>query len=130
VVFASGSPFTPLQREDVATGRRVTMHPAQANNAYVFPSVGYAAVLTQGTTITDEVKSPTRSLRASLPPQSLSRSERSKGRLALLWGVLPVLKIVTCRVDFREVSLLLARARDVPPVVDRVISFREFGESY
>lgn len=71
MVFASGSPFTPLQREDAATGRRVTMHPAQANNAYVFPSVGYAAVLTQGATITDEVKFPTHSPRAGLPPSIL-----------------------------------------------------------
>jgi malate dehydrogenase (oxaloacetate-decarboxylating)(NADP+) len=39
VLFASGSPYPPLQR-----GGR-TLHPAQANNAYIFPAVGHAAVL-------------------------------------------------------------------------------------
>ena len=75
MVFASGSPFTPLQREDAATGRRVTMHPAQANNAYVFPSVGYAAVLAQGATITDEViPNSFTPGRPAPPPKSHSRS--------------------------------------------------------
>jgi malic enzyme len=67
VVFASGSPFAPVHREGV------TVFPAQANNAYVFPSVGYAAVLTQSTAITDEVDTPktthslaSRGLRVSL----------------------------------------------------------------
>jgi malate dehydrogenase (oxaloacetate-decarboxylating)(NADP+) len=39
VLFASGSPYPPLQH----AGR--TLHPAQANNAYIFPAVGHAAVL-------------------------------------------------------------------------------------
>lgn len=30
------------------------MFPAQANNAYVFPAIGHAAVLSQATTIPDE----------------------------------------------------------------------------
>lgn len=49
VLFASGSPFSPLQGKD---GR--TVYPAQANNAYVFPAVGFAAILTQAKCITDE----------------------------------------------------------------------------
>jgi len=50
VLFASGSPFPPL--ESAADGK--THHPAQANNAYVFPAVGFAAVLTRARAITDE----------------------------------------------------------------------------
>jgi malate dehydrogenase (oxaloacetate-decarboxylating)(NADP+) len=49
VLFASGSPFSPLAGND---GK--THYPAQANNAYVFPAVGYAAVLTRARAITDE----------------------------------------------------------------------------
>ncbi|WIA08394.1 hypothetical protein OEZ85_007833 [Tetradesmus obliquus] len=50
VLFASGSPFAPLH--DAAGGLH---HPAQANNAYIFPAVGFAAVLTQSREITDEM---------------------------------------------------------------------------
>jgi len=49
VVFASGSPF-PGQE-----WRGVPMWPAQANNAYIFPAVGHAAILTNCTSITDDV---------------------------------------------------------------------------
>ncbi|PRW57539.1 NADP malic enzyme [Chlorella sorokiniana] len=49
VLFASGSPFPPLQH-----GGRM-LYPAQANNAYVFPAIGHAAVLTQCKQISDDV---------------------------------------------------------------------------
>ncbi|GFR44441.1 hypothetical protein Agub_g5680 [Astrephomene gubernaculifera] len=46
VVFASGSPFDPV------TDSRGIVHQApQANNAYIFPAVGHAAVLTKAKTI-------------------------------------------------------------------------------
>ena len=50
VVFASGSPFPAL-----TTQQGVTHYPAQANNAYIFPAVGHAAVLTKCARIPDEV---------------------------------------------------------------------------
>lgn len=50
VLFASGSPFAPE-----ANAKGVTVHPAQANNAYVFPAVGHAAMLSQASSIPDEV---------------------------------------------------------------------------
>ncbi|EIE27596.1 cytosolic NADP malic enzyme [Coccomyxa subellipsoidea C-169] len=49
VLFASGSPFPPINTDGV------TQHAAQANNAYVFPAIGFAAVLTRASTISDEV---------------------------------------------------------------------------
>jgi malate dehydrogenase (oxaloacetate-decarboxylating)(NADP+) len=48
VLFASGSPFPPLQH-----GSRVYT-PAQANNAYCFPAIGYAAVLCRASEISDD----------------------------------------------------------------------------
>lgn len=50
VLFASGSPFDPI-----VDAAGVTHYPAQANNAYIFPAVGYAAVLAQAKGITEEV---------------------------------------------------------------------------
>jgi malic enzyme len=50
VLFASGSPFAPLSN---AAG--VVHYPAQANNAYIFPAVGFAAILAQSKEITDEM---------------------------------------------------------------------------
>lgn len=49
VLFASGSPYPPL-----TTPSGATITPAQANNAYVFPAIGHAAILTNARSITDE----------------------------------------------------------------------------
>ena len=49
VLFASGSPFQPVTRGTV------TYHPAQANNAYVFPAIGHAAVIAQAKSIPDDI---------------------------------------------------------------------------
>eukprot|EP00246_Nothoceros_aenigmaticus_P018199 TRINITY_DN942_c0_g1_i1.p1 TRINITY_DN942_c0_g1~~TRINITY_DN942_c0_g1_i1.p1 ORF type:complete len:851 (-),score=161.13 TRINITY_DN942_c0_g1_i1:194-2491(-) len=50
VVFASGSPFPPYTTND-----EKTLFPAQANNAYIFPPIGLAAVLTKCKSITADV---------------------------------------------------------------------------
>jgi len=50
-LFASGSPFPPL----VAPDSGVTLYPAQANNAYIFPAVGHAAILCKARCIPEEV---------------------------------------------------------------------------
>lgn len=49
VIFASGSPFPVITRAD---GKEVA--PAQANNAYIFPAVGHAAILVKAKCISDE----------------------------------------------------------------------------
>ena len=49
VAFASGSPFEPMTHDGS------TRYPAQANNAYVFPALGHAAVLAGAREISDDV---------------------------------------------------------------------------
>jgi len=56
VIFASGSPFPPLLSSGfVSNATTTTFYPAQANNAYIFPAVGHAAVLCKAKTIPEEV---------------------------------------------------------------------------
>jgi malate dehydrogenase (oxaloacetate-decarboxylating)(NADP+) len=50
VLFASGSPFAPITDEAGSVH-----YPAQVNNAYIFPAVGFAAVLACSRKITDEM---------------------------------------------------------------------------
>ena len=49
IAFASGSPFEPMTHDGS------TRYPAQANNAYVFPALGHAAVLAGAREISDDV---------------------------------------------------------------------------
>lgn len=49
LAFASGSPFDPLDWHGQ------TLYLAQANNAYIFPAVGHAAILTQCKQIPDSI---------------------------------------------------------------------------
>ena len=48
-IFASGSPFQPVQLENR------TFVPGQGNNAYVFPGVGLGAVVSRAHRVTDEM---------------------------------------------------------------------------
>ncbi|KAI8475520.1 MAG: hypothetical protein J3K34DRAFT_382637 [Monoraphidium minutum] len=49
-VFASGSPFSAVRDR-----AGVVRHPAQANNVYIFPALGHAAVATRAARLTDEM---------------------------------------------------------------------------
>lgn len=67
VLFASGSPFPPAA---CPSGALDPITPAQCNNAYVFPAIGHAAVLTRARSIPDSVFLLVAEALASLSPPS------------------------------------------------------------
>ena len=52
VLFASGSPFDDVPGG--APGGKATLRPSQANNAYIFPALGFGAALSHASSLPDE----------------------------------------------------------------------------
>jgi len=87
-IFASGSPFPPIE----VNGKR--MVPGQGNNAYIFPGVGFGAIVTGAKIITDEMFY----IAAKELANQVTEDDLSKGR------IYPSLKRI------REVSVKIAIA--------------------
>eukprot|EP00879_Flechtneria_rotunda_P001497 GHRR01001653.1.p1 GENE.GHRR01001653.1~~GHRR01001653.1.p1 ORF type:complete len:385 (+),score=134.68 GHRR01001653.1:1139-2293(+) len=90
VLFASGSPFDPITDNE-----GIVHYPAQANNAYIFPAVGYAAVLARSKEITDEMFV----LSAEVLSQMTDMQELEQGRLfPPFQNIRAISKVLTARV--------------------------------
>lgn len=55
VIFASGSPFSPLTVKTGTDAGDITYHPNQGNNVYVFPGLGLGAILAKASRVTDDM---------------------------------------------------------------------------
>lgn len=72
VIFASGSPFSPLTVKSPGSDHVVTYLPNQGNNVYVFPGLGLGAILAKASRVTDEmVYTASAALAGSLNAQEL-----------------------------------------------------------
>ncbi len=87
-VFASGSPFDPVEYEGS------TLVPGQGNNAYIFPGIGLGVIACGATRVSDEMFLAS----AAALAQSVSEDSLAKG------AVYPPLR------EIREVSVRIATA--------------------
>ncbi|KAM5342562.1 hypothetical protein ACJ41O_013528 [Fusarium nematophilum] len=55
VIFASGSPFSPVKAKFGDETNPTTYYPNQGNNVYVFPGIGLGAILAKASRVTDEM---------------------------------------------------------------------------
>jgi malate dehydrogenase (oxaloacetate-decarboxylating)(NADP+) len=75
VLFASGSPFGDVAGG--APGGGAALHPSQANNAYIFPALGFGAALSRATSLPDD----TFILAAEVLASMVGEKELSQGQL-------------------------------------------------
>ena len=94
VIFASGSPFAPVEYKDKNSDSVRTFRPGQGNNAYVFPGIGLGAIACEARIIPDELfLVAAKTLAEEVLPQDLDQG-----------SLYPPLK------NIRELSLAIATA--------------------
>lgn len=121
VVFASGSPFDPI----TANGK--TYEPAQGNNLYAFPGLGYGAWLCAAERVTDEMVTA-----ASIAlADCVTASELDDGRLyPSLSEVRQVSAIVAARVIECAKQQKVSRRRNMPSDIGAFIKEHSYQPEY
>lgn len=76
-VFASGSPFKPV------TLKGTTYEPGQANNVFIFPGVGFGAVMAKARSVSDAMFVAASQASQQLVASHILRVWRGGG---LVWG--------------------------------------------
>lgn len=103
VLFASGSPFDPIM--DDSGRQRVA---PQANNAYIFPAVGHAAVLTRASCIPEEV--------FLVAAEELAAMGTAEARaLGSLFPPFSAIRDVSARIMAPVAAFLVSRGLGQPP---------------
>jgi malate dehydrogenase (oxaloacetate-decarboxylating)(NADP+) len=106
-IFASGSPFPPV----TLGGRR--FHPAQSNNAYIFPGLGLGVMLTRAARVSDTMFSAAAETVAGLVTDAALAEGRLFPPLSAIRDVSLAIAVEVARVAYQEGLARLPRPADL-----------------
>ncbi|KAI0055856.1 malate dehydrogenase [Artomyces pyxidatus] len=107
VIFASGSPYTPFERN------AKTFEPGQGNNMYIFPGIGLGTLLSKSSRVTDTMVE-----QASIAlAQSLNEDEKEK---ELVYPRLNRIRDISAKIALAVVRAAQAASVDGSPALRHV----------
>lgn len=122
-VFASGSPFAPVDLGGI------TLAPAQANNAHIFPGVGLGVMLSGASRVTDTMFAAAARTLAARVPNSFLRRGTILPALGQIREVSVAIAIAVIEVAQEEELTTLPLPRELEPYV-RIAMYQPQYASY